>query len=148
VAAAKRFRGGPSNDLDDAWIEGTPPIGPLGGDPQGPSWCGHHWSKWTEVAQVVNKVPLNALGLYRIRVRGQARLVYVGEGRISSRVISHLRKVGAGRRQAQAFGQEGLESSWAQSDAWLRHHRLGLETDLIAPHVLTEGAPPSAQFLG
>jgi hypothetical protein len=34
------------------------------------------------------------------------------------------------------------------NDAWLSHHRLELEADLIAAHTIAFGAPPVAQFIG
>jgi hypothetical protein len=33
-------------------------------------------------------------------------------------------------------------------NAWLSHHRLALEIDLIAAHILETGEIPAAQFLG
>ena len=41
-----------------------------------------------------------------------------------------------------------LECSWTINNDWLSHHRLELENDLIAAHVLETATIPAAQFLG
>jgi hypothetical protein len=42
---------------------------------------------------------------------------------------------------------EPLECSWVENSSWADHHRLELETDLIAAYVEAEQHPPPAQFL-
>jgi hypothetical protein len=90
-----------------------------------------------------------SLGLYRIRVSGESGLVYIGEGSVEARLISHRMK-GSSKthRQANAFSAQQLECSWTLNSGWHRHQRQELETDLIAAHVLALGLPPVAQFLG
>jgi hypothetical protein len=44
--------------------------------------------------------------------------------------------------------QERLGCSWVINDTWLAHHRLELENDLIAAHVLATEKVSSAQFMG
>ena len=41
-----------------------------------------------------------------------------------------------------------LTFSIDHNDAWLRHQRLELETDLIAAHLLATDRIPAAQFIG
>lgn len=81
VEAGKRFRGGVSVDVDASHAPSIAPMGPLSGDPAGMNWCGHQWSEWGPAAAIARLVARDARGLYRLRVPGQAGLVYVGQGR-------------------------------------------------------------------
>lgn len=44
--------------------------------------------------------------------------------------------------------QQQLHWSHVVNDNWLSHHRLELENDLIAAHILQTGEIPTVQFLG
>ena len=61
-----------------------------------------------------------------------------------------LRRLGVSDQpQGQLFTAAApLECSWVMNDAWLPHHRLELENDLIASHLLVTGEIPVAQFQG
>lgn len=88
-------------------------------------------------------------GLYRLRGHGRQGLVYVGEGVIVDRVRAHVAKMRApshAQGRVLALGAP-LEISWVEGN-WEHHKRLELENDLVAAHVLVEGRPPLAQFLG
>lgn len=150
VRLGKRFRGGPAVDLIlDSHASGVPPIGPFGDQPQASDWCGHTWSDWALLAEGMRLVP-DGVGLYRIRGDSPQTLLYVGQGLIPARPLAHLAKLRAPvHNQARILAaQTRLECSWVLSDFWLSHHRLELETDLIAAHLWSTGEIPAAQFVG
>jgi hypothetical protein len=76
-------------------------------------------------------------------------VLYIGQGKIASRLRAHLQKaLNRAGAQGEIFaGAQQLKSSWVVGDAWLPNHLLELENDLIASHVLFTGAVPAAQFL-
>jgi hypothetical protein len=150
VAAGRRFRGGKCDETLACHEAGIPPVGPLAGDPRGPTWGGHQWEPWRPVGAAITSIPRGSVGLYRIRGAEAPPLVYIGEGLIRSRLAAHLAKISDPKnRQGQVFGHAGpLQCSWVTHAAWRTHQRLELETDLIAAHVLTTGLPAAAQFLG
>ncbi|MCC7023960.1 MAG: hypothetical protein IT338_14145 [Thermomicrobiales bacterium] len=88
--------------------------------------------------------------MYRIRGDEAGALLYAGQGRIPDRPLAHLGQVAkAGHQQGGVFAaQERLECSWVIDDTWLSHHRLELENDLIAAHVLATERVSAAQFMG
>jgi hypothetical protein len=88
--------------------------------------------------------------LYRIRGDEAGALLYVGQGRIPDRPLAHLGKVATvDHEQGRIFAaQQRLECSWVINGEWLAHHRLELENDLIAAHIVQTGSVPAAQFLG
>ncbi len=89
-----------------------------------------------------------AVGVYRIRRPGQARLAYIGQGLVQARLAAHAAKSRLeGHRQRAAFSQP-LESSWAGLPGCSLTQLLEIECDLIASHALTTGIAPEAQFLG
>ena len=148
ASAGKMSRGGKTEDIEDCHAPGLSPSGPLAGNPQGANWCGHRWSAWGRVKDVVSGIGM-AEGLYRLRVEDQGGLVYVGQGSVKSRLHAHVAKAGqAELRQASFFACPGLECSVVLSSIWLASQRLELENDLIAAHVLEAGEAPRAQFLG
>jgi hypothetical protein len=150
VATGKRFRGGPVDVADASHLPSIAPAGPLDGDPMGEKWCGHHWSFWKPILEVMAGLPAQSYGLYRIRRSGSGALLYIGEGKIRERLGAHVLKARVpNHRQSAFFADPGtLETSIVISDAWYTHQRLELETDLIAAHVLTTGMTPAARFLG
>jgi hypothetical protein len=125
-------------------------VGPLDGGLQGTGWCGHSWSEWVPLTEAGNRLRPGSLGLYRIRGAGRPALLYVGEGEVRGRLAAHRAEIAVpGHAQGRIFSDAGgPECSWALDDAWHRHQRLELETDLIAAHVLAAGEAPAAQFLG
>ena len=87
-------------------------------------------------------------GLYRIRGRTPG-LLYVGEGRVRDRLMAHRKKLALASSQGHRLAAAApLEYSLVLETRWLTHHRLELESDLIAAHTLALGAQPPAQFVG
>lgn len=146
VDAGRRFRGGPVVEVDSSHVLGIPPSGLLDTPSTDSAWCGLRWSSWETAERLPSSL---GSGLYRLRGGGQSGLAYIGEGAISKRVRAHLAKVrSAGHEQGQVLASVGpLAVSWVEG-GWVSHQRLELENDLIASHVLVEGRPPAAQFLG
>jgi hypothetical protein len=95
---------------------------------------------------------LTSLGQYKWEAitAGQAGLVYIGEGSIRARLVTHMAKGRSPRdEQGRVFAVHfGLECSWMINNDWLPHQRLELENDLIAAYVLVLERIPPAQFLG
>ena len=148
VAAGKRLRGGPTDELDDSHASGLPPIAPLGDDVLSTSWCGHEWTDWSALTTEAIQQPDATNGLYRIRGRAE-RLVYIGEGAIRVRLLAHAAKLNTASAQADALRASApLAFSLVSGPDWLRHQRLELETDLIAAYVLATRQVPAAQFIG
>jgi len=151
VKLGKRFRGGPTVDQDlDSHILGVPPNGPLDGPPQAPDWNDHGWSEWRPMADVFNpRTPIGA-GLYRLRGDAQDTLLYIGQGNIPARPRAHFAKIhNPSHPQGIIFkSSKRLECSWVLNHDWKSHHRLELENDLIAAHLIETGNLPKAQFLG
>jgi hypothetical protein len=147
TAAGARYRGGPTEETLASHLPGIPPTGGLDPDVQSDGWGGHRWSSWSALtAARIAAIPLRT-GLYRIRGRSNG-LLYVGEGRIRDRLRTHSRKLGEQTRQGRVLASKGpLAYSTVIAD-WKTHHRLELETDLIAAHTLAFGVPPTAQFIG
>lgn len=150
VRLEKRFRGGPEPDLaHTSHAPGLPPVGRLGGDPQALDWNGHQWSDWVPLTGDLRKISVG-VGLYRIRGDDPDALLYVGEGQIPARPLAHLVKLrNTDHDQGKVFAAHArFECSWVLNDQWLSHHRLELETDLIAAHMICIEDIPAAQFLG
>lgn len=147
--AGSMYRGGPTLKNNESHLAGIPPVGPLGDSPVSQDWCGHIWSPWTS-AGGLGATQDEAIGLYRIRATGADVLLYIGEGKIWDRLQAHFKKTDKdGHAQGQLFSDAGeLELSWVQGRGWPKHHRLELENDLIAAHLLKTGQIPAAQFLG
>lgn len=149
VAAGKRNRGGPSPDPHVRHASGIAPMGPLSGDPHGASWGGHAWTPWSPLRETGASGITAGTGLYRIRGDDDGSLLYVGQGKVPSRPLAHSAKTTkADHRQGRIFAaQQRLEWSAVLNSAWLSHHLLELENDLIAAHILGVGEVPAAQFL-
>jgi hypothetical protein len=146
-ARGRRYRGGPTTEPTASHLPNLPPLPNAPGPSTSSNWGGHHWQPWAPLRGV--PVPAGSLGLYRVRDPSLAGLVYVGQGRIRTRLGAHLAKAARpDHPQARWFAALDLECSWTTNDSWLAYQRLELENDLIAAHVLEHGAPPSAQFLG
>lgn len=150
VEAGRRFRGGPTSDADQSHIPGVPPVAPFSRDVTAEDWCGHLWSPWMTVGQARGVLPASGTGLYRLRDAGRLGLLYIGEGRVGHRIRSHLRKVNIPGDPQGLFlaAADQIQASWVLNDAWLDHHRLELENDLIAAYVLATGDRPDMQYLG
>jgi len=148
VAAGRRFRGGPTDGLDDSHAPGVPPIAPLGDDVLSANWCGHEWTDWSPLTTEAIQQLDTTSGLYRIRGRTD-ELVYVGEGAIRARLLAHALKLQAASAQGDALRANApLAFSIVYGHDWLRHQRLEFETDLIGAHVLATRHVPAAQFIG
>jgi hypothetical protein len=149
LAAGRVFRGRPSDEINASHVAGIPPLEPLNGDPHGAAWGGHDWSSWIPLEETAASRPQGS-GLYRIRGREREALMYVGQGLIAPRLLAHLAKTRIpDHPQGQLFAASApLECSWVVNDEWLSHHRLELENDLIASHLLETGEIPTAQFQG
>jgi hypothetical protein len=144
VASGRRARGGPDPNAPIR-ADSTPVAGELGDNPQSPDWMSWPWNPWTPAIACKDA---QCTGLYRLRRRDHTGLVYVGQGKVSSRIPAHLAKASLdGHRQAVYFSSE-IEASWVALPSVARRNLLEYENDLIAAHVLTLGYPPQAQFLG
>ena len=102
------------------------------------------------MANGLNTLNENDVGLYRLKRNGVGKLTYVGEGKIKDRVEAHLKK-GEQPNHSQAFAfsePQFIELSYIQRHDLAKHQRLEIENDIIAAHVLQLGEVPSAQFLG
>jgi hypothetical protein len=142
VTSGKRHRGAATTELLPAHAPGIAPRGPLDPDVQGDRWCGHKWSFW----HPLNDLALSALelgnGLYRIRGRTE-RLVYIGEGNVRDRLLTHAGKLRHDSPQGTALAAAApLDYSVVLNRDWRPHQRLELETDLIAAHTIAFTAPP------
>jgi hypothetical protein len=141
----RRFRGGVTDEPGVSHIPGIAPLSLPGDDPASREWGGLPWTPW---AFIRDGVPDMLHGIYRLRHQGNTELLYIGEGHIPARLVSHLAKVNRpDHRQAGPLGGGLLQSSWVEGD-WPRHQRLELENDLIANHLQMHGQAPAAQFLG
>lgn len=146
VAAGLRCRGGRTPDSQATSPGSVPPMGDLAGDPMAADWQAHAWTPW---AQARTARSVAGTGLYRLRQPGGSGLVYIGEGLIASRVVSHLRRAAAPQtRLADSLGDPAtLQASWTVN-SWPTAVRLEFENDLIAGHVIRLGHAPAAQFRG
>jgi hypothetical protein len=151
LAAGKVHRGGPSEaGLMEYHAPGIAPVGVLDRDWADSAWCGHEWSPWvTPTEEAVSSLGDQA-GLYRLRRGTSGELIYLGQGIVRKRLSAHLMKGAApAHTQYLMFRDPDLiQASWVLNPGWLAHHRLELENDLIAAHVLAFGCPPVAQFQG
>lgn len=113
------------------------------------AYSGHVWSDWMPLTFDMRVIPREG-GLYRIRGDNPHTLLYVGQGVIPARPLAHLAKLRDPEHdQSRIFAAHTrFECSWVFSDLWLPHHRLELENDLIAAHLLGTGQIPAAQFAG
>jgi hypothetical protein len=149
VRAGKRRRGGKTGQSDLRHLPGMKPVGPLKGDPHAADWCGHKWSPWLPAAK--RQLPISAdLGLYRIRDADAQQVLYLGQGRIRTRITSHEKRAAARETKAGKIldSASRLEFSWVVNNTWYDNQRLELENDLIAAYVIELGHAPAAQFLG
>ena len=147
VLSGRRFRGGPATEPAASHLPSLPPLTSAPGPSTSSGWGGHRWQPWAPLRGI--QVPVGSVGLYRVRDPHRQGLVYVGQGRIRTRLAAHLAKAARpDHPQARWFGLVDLECSWTINSSWLAHQRLELENDLIAAHFLEYGGPPSAQFLG
>ncbi|MEA5495979.1 hypothetical protein VB834_17350 [Limnoraphis robusta Tam1] len=150
----KRFRGGKSNQYSDNHKPGIAPVGTILDEPCSPNWCGHQWSEWYPLSEAQNYLTPDALGLYRIRMENQSKLVYIGQGRIQARLQNHARKlqqfnsrlVIGSASDATASITTLLECAWISNNTWLENQRLELENDLIGSHLLITETIPLKQF--
>jgi len=144
VESGRRLRGGPDHDAPIR-ADSAPVAGELGDNPQSADWLSWRWSPWTPAVAYKD---VRCTGLYRLRCQGQPGLVYVGQGKVSSRIRAHLAKVSqADHRQAVHFASE-MEASYVALPGVPERNLLEHENDLIAAHMLTLGYLPLAQFLG
>jgi hypothetical protein len=117
VLRGRRFRGGPTTDPTVSHLPGLPPTSSTFGASISSGWGGHRWQPWVPLRGV--QVPAGSLGLYRIRDPHQAGLVYVGQGRIRTRLAAHLAKAAiSDHPQARWFGTPDLECSWTTDRSW------------------------------
>ena len=148
VAKGMRFRGGPVSDALPCHCIGVPPVGDLAGDPQAPLWCGHAWSPWVALLKLTAP---SGNGLYRLRAASDqvgGALIYIGEGKVGSRLRQHAKTATTDSSQGRVFAAQSLECCWVLNDEWTVNQRHELENDLIAAHVQGLSQPPAGQFLG
>ncbi len=149
VREGKAYRGGPWKDVESHHAPGVPSAGDLKSKPISVSWCGHKWTKWQMLDSRTLSLSASAQGLYRIRDASSPGLLYIGQGILKGRLLSHFRKTLVGNSQQGAIFRTAkrLECSWVCAD-WLPNQREELECDLIASHLLVMGFVPLAQFIG
>jgi hypothetical protein len=134
IETGKRLRGAP--DPTQLRTSEAPPPGTLDGDPFADDWLDLSWSRWSS-----SPAPSRTgVGLYRARIPGQPRLLYIGQGLVASRIANH-------RRRPDRY-PPSTTWSWASTEYTLGAQLLEQENDLIASHMLVLGEPPTNQFLG
>lgn len=106
-------------------------------------WAGLSWSPWRP-----GLIAEPTRGVYRIRCAGEKHLVYIGQGRIGTRLAAHAAKSRLKEHRQRASFSGDLESSWAALPACTAAQLLEVECDLIASHAHFTGVVPEAQFLG
>lgn len=144
-----------------------------GHDPKGRHWQGYDWSEWYRLRDVAEGMddfgddpsPINVAGLYRLSLRGQKGLLYIGQtGRsLRRRLRGHLQSaefaVGLrhrlSTRQVRPMYRElgkmllsgrGVLVSWTPLRI-SKGDRLGIEAELIAAYRAIMGKNPQLQFL-
>lgn len=102
-------------------------------------WAGFNWTPWTW-----DPPPSDGVGLYRIRQPGEESLLYVGQGRLRSRLA---------RTRGAVLGDLSTDRpptdaghSWVMLPDLEQQQLLECENDLIASHVLVTGRAPEWQF--
>lgn len=142
-------------------------------DCQTSSWEGHTWSDWHSLGAATyprTSTAPDASGWYRIRCRGEAGLIYIGETGVSLR--SRFRQLQKAMEYAAAgkytaLGKVGgpphvaggcvlkheragnvIEVSWATSSNPDSRERRGIECELIAAYRKLARANPACQFSG
>ena len=99
-------------------------------------WYGLPWSAWIPVSSALPR----DRAVYRVRLSGHARLVYVGYGRAREGVQRVL--------DSGSCEQDGYEISWACDEKWTNYHYQSIRNDLVGIHVYQLALAPSLQFLG
>ena len=90
------------------------------------------------------------MGVYILKNINQTNFLYVGEGKIRDRIVSHLNK-GKAKGHAQQYyfkDQKCIELTYVIDNKLEKHQRLEIENDLIALHIKSYNQIPSAQFIG
>jgi hypothetical protein len=145
VAAGRRTRGGP-DPATQAAAHSASVAGHPGGNPASADWMNWAWSAWVPIMEACRLA--TCMGLYRVRSKNQAVLVYVGQGNVALRLRTHRAKASRqGHRQGPYFAGD-LAASWVALPDMPRLNLLEHENDLIAAHLLATGRAPTAQFLG
>jgi hypothetical protein len=146
----KELRGG---RCSEATPQHSPGIAPVGGfDTQIGStlWCGHEWTEWCRMSDMPAEVSRARTGLYRIRGDQSPALIYIGQGKVLSRLgMHHKDAMSRETVKGRALASGGvLEASWVLNSDWSSVQLEELENDLIAAHYLATGEAPVAQFGG
>ena len=141
VAAGKRFHG--YRDPNTVVVPHAPPPRTLHDDPCATEWMQFPW-------RPVSASPPHGIstGVYRARIPGQAGLVYLGQGLVAQRIADHTAKSKNELHRQQTHFSADLIWEWVDLNGTHRTQLLEIENDLIASHIITQGAAPSAQFLG
>ena len=93
-----------------------------------------NWSAWLTPEAFLNRLDGSEMGIYIIRHIDQSNFLYIGEGKIKDRIVSHLGK-GKAKEHAQYYyfkDQKCIELTYAQDANLEKHQRLEIENDLIA----------------
>jgi hypothetical protein len=104
------------------------------------------WSDWEPMPDACKSA--TGVGLYRFRHEEVPGLVYVGQGRIATRLSAHLRKGSSPNHRQASYFSGKVAASWVELPHMPTINLLEHENDLIAAHMLATGTPPAAQFLG
>ncbi|WAL67874.1 hypothetical protein ORV05_08910 [Amycolatopsis cynarae] len=145
TASGQRLRGGP--DPHAPRVPGSAPVaGRLGTDPRSDRWMNWPWTSWVPLLQA--STPPACVGIYRIGSKDDAKLTYIGQGRIAARLRAHQAKaLKPDHRQGPHLSADP-QVSWVPLPGTAMVHLLEHENDLIAAHVIATGQAPLAQFLG
>jgi len=140
-----------------------------GSDPQSADGEGLEWSDWLQLDAAIvphRAIAPNVSGVYRLRVRDEPGLIYIGEtGRSIRERFRHIRKaaqyVAAGiRKPGSAPHVAGgcvlvherrgavVDVSWIEMPEVDKRERRGRECDLISAYRKLTGQSPTCQFAG
>ena len=145
--AGKRFRGGKVNEvlpchskssvifsqIEEVWSKARP----------------KGWSPWMPIDEA-RLLATSTTGIYIIKSETDPSAVYIGEGRVRTRINAHLKKAKIlGHRQGRFFSQKTkLSFSILETSTLSKNQMLEQENDFIAHHMVQFGTTPTAQFLG
>lgn len=116
-------------------MAGSPSLKPLqaSGQTTDLDWMGLQWTPFSPISRCAP--PISA-GLYRISVNGL--VVYIGESEhLRNRITAH---------RSREWGGVAWLSYWAFPTPAPLHHRLEMESDLIAGYIQVHGVPPYFQY--
>lgn len=147
----KRFRGGPINEVLQSHKLGLKPFSqPKQNHKNADKLLQLDWTPWMTTEALLHRLGGSEMGVYILKNINQTNFLYVGEGKIRDRIVSHLNK-GKAKGHAQQYyfkDQKCIELTYVIDNKLEKHQRLEIENDLIALHIKSYNQIPSAQFIG